>query len=48
MKQQAWTKDGEIEINVVTPQELCKEEISKATTIEQRLSAIEKFLEVKP
>jgi len=46
MKQKAWTKDGEIEIEVVTLKEILQSDISKATTIEQRLVAIEKYLGV--
>jgi len=46
MKQQAWTKDGEIIIDVVTAFETLKSDKDKATTIEQRVSAIEKFLGV--
>jgi len=38
------TKDGEVQVDIVTPQDVLKDDISKATTIEQRLTAIEKYL----
>jgi len=47
MKQQAWNKDGEVWIDVVTPLEILQEEKAAAMTIEQRVIAIEKFLGVK-
>jgi len=46
MKQIAYTKDGEIEIDIVTPLEVLQSDKAKATTLEQRVAAIEKYLGV--
>lgn len=45
-KVQAYTKDGEILIDIITPLDILKSEKAAATTTEQRIAAIEKYLGV--
>ena len=45
MKQQAFTKDGITEINVVTPNELFVIDLKKATTIAELVATIVKHTE---
>lgn len=45
-RQKAYTPDGEIEVDVVTPLDKLRTAKNEASTIEERVAAIEKYLGV--